>query len=135
MALLEAFKRGNIQQFSHKRLVFILWILNLMAAFLVSIPVYFIIDSFAGYSLTGKELIDGISILFIIELIKNNSAGIVGIISLTLLAGVFYIITGVFAYPLDKTWLGREIDNSFVQEVTKLKQKYKIHQQMYFYLE
>jgi len=37
------------------------------------------------------------------------------------------IITGVFAYPLDKSWLGREIDDNFIQEVTKLKQKYKIH--------
>lgn len=37
------------------------------------------------------------------------------------------MIVGVFAYPLDKTWLGREIDNKFIQEVQELKEKYKIH--------
>jgi len=37
------------------------------------------------------------------------------------------IITGVFAYPLDKTWLGREINKKFIDEVKQLKDKYKIH--------
>jgi len=37
------------------------------------------------------------------------------------------IITGVFAYPLDKTWLGREIDEVFIKEVTTLYKKYKIN--------
>ena len=37
------------------------------------------------------------------------------------------IITGVFAYPLDKSWLGRQIDKKFIDEVKQLKDKYKIH--------
>ncbi len=37
------------------------------------------------------------------------------------------IIVGVFAYPLDESWLGREIDNSFITDVKELKEKYKIH--------
>jgi asparagine synthase (glutamine-hydrolysing) len=37
------------------------------------------------------------------------------------------IITGVFAYPLDESWLGEEIDKDFIEEVKKLKEKYKIH--------
>jgi diphthine-ammonia ligase len=37
------------------------------------------------------------------------------------------MIIGVFAYPLDKSWLGRIIDNNFINEVSKLKDKYKIH--------
>ena len=37
------------------------------------------------------------------------------------------IITGVFAYPLDESWLGREIDKKFMDEVKQLKEKYKIH--------
>ena len=36
------------------------------------------------------------------------------------------IITGVFAYPFDKTWLGKEIDKRFIEEIKKLKEKYKI---------
>ena len=37
------------------------------------------------------------------------------------------IITGVFAYPLDQSWLGRLIDRKFLQDIKKLKEKYKIH--------
>ena len=37
------------------------------------------------------------------------------------------ILTGVFAYPLNQSWLGREIDKQFIQEIMKLQEKYKIH--------
>ena len=37
------------------------------------------------------------------------------------------IITGVFAYPLDKTWLEREINERFIEDVKKLREKYKVH--------
>ena len=37
------------------------------------------------------------------------------------------IITGVAAFPLDESWLGREIDNSFITDVKELKAQYKIH--------
>lgn len=37
------------------------------------------------------------------------------------------VITGVFAYPLNQSWLGREINSQFIQEITKLHEKYKIH--------
>jgi ABC transporter with metal-binding/Fe-S-binding domain ATP-binding protein len=37
------------------------------------------------------------------------------------------IITGVFAYPLDKSWLGRGINKSFIEEVKELNEKYKVH--------
>ncbi len=37
------------------------------------------------------------------------------------------IITGVFAYPLNETWLGREINDKFLIDVKKLFEKYKIN--------
>ena len=37
------------------------------------------------------------------------------------------IITGVFAYPLDRSWLGRKIDAEFIQEMKRLQKKYQIH--------
>ncbi len=37
------------------------------------------------------------------------------------------IITGVAAFPLDKSWVGRKIDKKFIEEVTALKEKYQIH--------
>tara|TARA_Y100000034_G_scaffold126865_1_gene178766 strand:- start:2995 stop:3660 length:666 start_codon:yes stop_codon:yes gene_type:complete len=37
------------------------------------------------------------------------------------------IITGVFAYPLDKSWLGRKIDKKFFNEIKELEEKYKIN--------
>ncbi len=37
------------------------------------------------------------------------------------------IIIGVSAYPLNASWLGRVVDEKFVEDVTKLNEKYKIH--------
>ncbi len=37
------------------------------------------------------------------------------------------IVVGVFAYPLNQSWLGRIIDDKFIEEVRILKEKYKIH--------
>ena len=37
------------------------------------------------------------------------------------------IIIGVSAYPLGASWLGRVIDETFISDVTKLHEKYKIH--------
>lgn len=36
------------------------------------------------------------------------------------------IIVGVFAYPLDRSWVGRRIDKKFIEEMKKLRAKYKI---------
>lgn len=36
------------------------------------------------------------------------------------------IISGVFAYPLDERWLGKEIDEKTIKELVKLKEKYSI---------
>ena len=36
------------------------------------------------------------------------------------------ILTGVFAYPFDKNFLGREINKKFIQEIKELYKKYKI---------
>lgn len=38
------------------------------------------------------------------------------------------IIIQVAAYPLDKSWLGRKIDKSFIKEIKILSEKYKINQ-------
>ncbi len=37
------------------------------------------------------------------------------------------ILTGVFAYPLDKKWIGRQIDKKFIDDVKTLNDKYKIN--------
>jgi diphthine-ammonia ligase len=37
------------------------------------------------------------------------------------------IITAVSAYPLNASWLGREIDEKFVEEIQELYEKYKVH--------
>ena len=37
------------------------------------------------------------------------------------------VVSGVFAYPLDERWLGREINKEFVREMVKLKEKYKVN--------
>jgi diphthine-ammonia ligase len=37
------------------------------------------------------------------------------------------IISGVFAYPLGKDWLGREMDRKMIKELAGLQEKYKIN--------
>lgn len=37
------------------------------------------------------------------------------------------ILTGVAAYPLDKKWIGRRINDEFILEVSKLKEKYDLN--------
>lgn len=37
------------------------------------------------------------------------------------------ILTGVFAYPLDQTWLGKTIDKKFLKDLKGLNKKYQIH--------
>lgn len=37
------------------------------------------------------------------------------------------MIVGVFAYPLDSSWLGRIINKEFIEQAQALKEKYKIH--------
>ncbi|MFZ5955123.1 MAG: diphthine--ammonia ligase [Nanoarchaeota archaeon] len=37
------------------------------------------------------------------------------------------ILTGIFAYPLNKSWLGRRIDKDFIRELNILKEKFKIN--------
>ncbi len=41
--------------------------------------------------------------------------------------GFKIIITGVFAYPLDESWLGKEINKNFIKEIKILFEKYKIN--------
>jgi predicted ATP pyrophosphatase (TIGR00289 family) len=36
------------------------------------------------------------------------------------------VITGVFAYPFDKSWLGKPIDTKFVKDIKEYFEKYKI---------
>jgi len=37
------------------------------------------------------------------------------------------ILTGVFAYPLDEAWLGKEIDEQFIKDVIKVRDEFKIN--------
>ncbi|MCK5043932.1 diphthine--ammonia ligase [Candidatus Pacearchaeota archaeon] len=37
------------------------------------------------------------------------------------------IIVGVAAFPLNKSWLGREINKTFIEEARKLNREYQIH--------
>jgi diphthine-ammonia ligase len=37
------------------------------------------------------------------------------------------VLVGVFAYPLGPSWLGRKIDEKFIEDIKKLQEKYKIN--------
>jgi len=37
------------------------------------------------------------------------------------------MIVGAFAYPLDKSWIGRKIDSNFIEDVKEMQEKYEIN--------
>jgi len=41
--------------------------------------------------------------------------------------GFKVILTGVSAYPLDKSWIGKEINEKFIEEMKPLYKKYRVH--------
>ncbi len=41
--------------------------------------------------------------------------------------GFKIIITGIFAYPLTSKWLGKEINKETIQELTEMREKFKIN--------
>jgi ABC transporter with metal-binding/Fe-S-binding domain ATP-binding protein len=41
--------------------------------------------------------------------------------------GFWVIISGVFAYPFDETWLGRKIDRTTILDLVHLQEKYQIN--------
>ena len=42
-------------------------------------------------------------------------------------SGFKVIVSGVFAYPMGKDWLGREMDGKMIRELAGLQEKYKIN--------
>ncbi|MEM2956327.1 MAG: TIGR00289 family protein [Candidatus Pacearchaeota archaeon] len=42
-------------------------------------------------------------------------------------SGFNIIISGVFAYPLDEKWLGKEIDREIIDKLAKLQDRYKLN--------
>lgn len=42
-------------------------------------------------------------------------------------SGFKVIISGVFAYPLDEKWLGRQLDKTIVEQLSELQKKYQIN--------
>jgi len=51
----------------------------------------------------------------------------VGLLEEMVKSGFRIVISGVFAYPLGKEWLGRELDKGMIKELAGLQKKYKIN--------
>jgi len=96
MSVFEALKLGNIQPFSNKRLIGLLWIINLITAFLLGIPIYIVFNRYTGYSLMGEKLKSGLELAFLFELLQKNSSLFVAIIICLFIVCILYIFTGIF---------------------------------------
>jgi diphthine-ammonia ligase len=51
----------------------------------------------------------------------------VGLLEEMVKSGFKVIVSGVFAYPMGKEWLGRELDRKMIRELAGLQEKYKIN--------
>jgi asparagine synthase (glutamine-hydrolysing) len=71
-----------------------------------------------------KKICEQFGVKCISPLWKKNQLGLLREI---VAARFFVIISAVAAYPLDSGWIGRKIDEGFIEEVSKLQKKYRIN--------
>ncbi len=71
-----------------------------------------------------QDICDDLGIKCVNPIWQKNQ---IGLLKEIVDAGFEVIIVGVGAYPLDKTWLGRKIDEGYIKEMGMLQEKYKIN--------
>lgn len=68
-----------------------------------------------------QSICDRLHIACINPLWKRNQKSL---LEELLAKGFVVIISGVFAYPLDKTWLGKQIDQALIERLTRLSEEF-----------
>ena len=91
-----SFKTGLSQAWSTKRLVLVLYLASAILGLLIALPVRAVLLDFAGRSLEGAALVNGVSTGFFFELLFHNEAGFLGLRAPALFASVAYLLLSLF---------------------------------------
>ena len=110
-------KSGLARAWSTKRLLLVLYLANLLVGLSVALPLRKVLLGFGGSSLAGSELVHGVTVDFLAELITANRAAapaLVGmlvfgsaaswLLSLFLSGGALAILAGDGRYRADEFW-------------------------------
>ena len=110
-------KSGLGRAWSTKRLLLVLYLASLLAGLSVALPLRKVLMGFGGSSLAGSELVHGVTVDFLAELITANRAAapaLVGmlvfgsiaswLLSLFLSGGALAILAGDGRYRADEFW-------------------------------
>ena len=90
--LLEGLKTA----WSNKKMLALFYVVNLFFGVIVMIPFRSLLMSFAGQSLAGKSLADHFDLEFLYEFMNNAHGAVPAMMSLFLVAGIAYWLTGLF---------------------------------------
>ncbi len=91
-----SFKPGLSQVWSTKRLVLLLYLASAVLGLLLALPLRAVLLDFAGRSLEGAALVNGVSTGFFFELLLHNGAGLAGLRAPALFASIAYLIVSLF---------------------------------------
>ena len=91
-----SFKSGLSQVWSTKRLVLLLYLASAVLGLLLALPLRAVLLDFAGRSLEGAALVNGVSTGFFFELLLHNGAGLAGLRAPALFASIAYLIVSLF---------------------------------------
>ncbi len=92
----KSFKSGLSQAWSTKRLVLVLYLASAILGLLIALPVRAVLLDFAGRSLEGAALVNGVSTGFFLELLFHNEAGLVALRAPSLFASAAYLVLSLF---------------------------------------
>ncbi len=92
----KSFKTGLNQAWSTKRLVLVLYLASAILGLLIALPVRAVLLDFAGRSLEGAALVNGVGTGFFFELLLHNEAGLVGVRAPALFASAAYLLLSLF---------------------------------------
>lgn len=91
-----SFKSGLNQAWSTKRLIMLLYIASLVLGLLIALPLRAVLLNFAGRSLEGAALVNGVSTGFFFELLLHHEAGFAALRVPAIFASVAYLLLSLF---------------------------------------
>lgn len=96
MKIFEAASKGAKFVLGNKKMVFIIYLINLFFGMIVVYPVYKYISSFTSNSISADAILERFNYTFLVEMFIKCSKYVGNFSASVLIAGVFYVIVSIF---------------------------------------
>lgn len=96
MIIFTAYIKGLFKSASYKRMLILIWALNILTALLVAIPFYAISKSTAGHSMLPNELVSEFNFTAVVEWLRKAGSVPRTFLILALCIAVTYYLTWIF---------------------------------------